>query len=228
MKSKILQYSIAVFLATILFLSGIIAQDREQSAMKQYLFPEFTAGTIKFTKSKPRSLMLNYNTVTSRMVFEQNGQFFDLTGQDVIDTIYLQGRKFIPGENCYLEVLYQGNISLAVQHFSNLQAPGKPVGYGGTSELASSSYITGIELSTGYFNLQLPEGYVVKYSPLFWVYDGTAWKKFLGARQFMKIFPEYEDILNQYIRKNKIKFDRNKDLVKLVEFCSTLIHPGKD
>ncbi len=217
--------SLRIFLILILFPISINAQEEGQS-LKQYLFLAFTNGTIKFIKGKPRSLMLNYNTVTGRMVFEQKGQYFDLTGQESIDTIYLQNRKFIPYENFYLEVIFQDRISLSIQHVSHLQAPGKPAGYGGTSELAASNYITSIELSSGFYNLKLPEKYVVIYSPVYWVYDGNKWQKFLSARQFVKVFPGNENEINQFIKKYKIKFDRANDLIRLAEYCNSII--GKE
>ena len=214
---------IFVFVTFMLFPSRSLAQEENPPEMRQYLFPAFTLGTVKMKVGKPKNLLLNYNTVTEKMVFEQKGQFYDLIGQESVDTIYFQKKKFIPYENFFLEIAFEDKIALGIQHRSNLQAPGKPVGYGGTSELASANYMTGIELSTGYFNLKIPEGYEVRYSPFYWVKRDDIWQKFISAKQFVKIFSEYSNELNQFIKKNRIKFDRSDDVAKLVGFCNTLV-----
>ncbi|MGQ9620532.1 MAG: hypothetical protein ACUVTX_06045 [Bacteroidales bacterium] len=191
--------------------------------MKQYLFPAFNVGSVKSKTGKPRNLILNYNTITEKMVFEQKGQYYDLIGQESVDTIYLLGKRFIPYEKFFLDVIWQGKITLAVQHRSSLRAPGKPVGYGGTSELAAANYLSGVELSGGYYNLKLPEGYEVTYTPVNWIKTGEIWERFLTIKQFVKLFPEYSDELNLFIKKNRIKFDRTEDLIKLVEYCNSLM-----
>jgi len=218
--SKVSRSVMFILISGLIFPAAVSSQENNPPEMRQYLFPAFTVGTVKTKVGKPKNIILNYNTVTEKMVFEQKGQYYDLIGQESVDTIYLQKKKFIPHENFFLEVAFEDKIALGIQHRSNLQAPGKPVGYGGTSELASANYITGIELSTGYFNLNIPEGYVVRYSPFYWVKKDNEWYKFLSAKQFVNIFPEHSADLNQFIKKNKIKFDRPDDLIRLVKYCN--------
>jgi len=215
---------ISVVTAIFIFLSPVaFTQEEEQSAMRQYLFPAFNVGSVKTKTGNPKNLILNYNTITEKMVFEQKGQYYDLIGQASVDTIFLLGKKFIPYGKFFLEVIWQDKISLGIQHRSSLHAPGKPVGYGGTSELAASDYLSGVELSSGYYNLKLPNEYVVKYSPVNWVKIGDTWERFLTIKQFIKLFPDYSDELNQFIKKNRIKFDRSEDLIKLTEYSNSLI-----
>lgn len=212
---------VTVFLALIPCL--VNAQEEKPTEMQQYLFPSFTVGKVKTKTGSPKNLMLNYNMASEKMVFEQKGNYYDLINQEAVDTIYLRGRKFIPYEKYFIEVVYRDSVSFGIRHIGNLQAPGKPVGYGGTSEVASSNYLTGIELSSGYFNFKLPEGYVVKYSPVYLVKKDGEWYKFLGEKQYLKIFPEKQDDLKLFIKKNRIKFDRVEDLVRLAEYCNKII-----
>ena len=145
-----------------------------------------------------------------------------MTNQETVDTVYLQGRKFIPYEKIFLEVVVKDKISLLLQNRSTLQAPGVQVGYGGTSELTSSKYMSGVQMSTGYYNLELPEGYLVKPALAYWVKVDDKLENFFNERQFLKIFPELEERLKLFIKQNKIKTDRIEDLVKLVQYCNEL------
>jgi len=215
---------IRVFALFLLFHFYVLAAQQDKTGeLRQYLFPAFNVGSVKTINGMSKDIILNYNTVTEKMVFEQNGKYYDLIHQKSVDTIYLLDKKFIPYENFFLEILYQDKISLGIQHKSNLQAPGKPVGYGGTSELASSNYLTGIELSSGYFNLKIPDDYIVKYSPVYWIKTGDTWQKFFTAKQFLKLFPEYSKALSEFIRKSRIKFDKSEDITKLVKYCNEIM-----
>jgi hypothetical protein len=118
--------------------------------------------------------------------------------------------------------LVSGPISLFLQHKGDLMAAGKPVGYGGTSQVASANYINAIELDGLQVNLQLPSDYIVKSSPVYWIRKGEEWFSFNGEKQFLKIFPDKANQIKGFIKENRIKFDKSENLVKLVKYCSTL------
>lgn len=188
------------------------AQTNVTQDLTQYLFPEFSKSTVKMKKGGDITLMLNYNTVTERMVFEQKDQFFDMVNQETVDTAYLQNRKFVPFGKAFYEVLVNAPVSLFIQHRSNLMAPGKPAAYGGTSEVSASTYLSSIYLETGFYNFKLPSDYKVKASPVNWVRINDNLSSFFNERQFLKIFPQKEGELKKFIKENKIKFEKHEDL----------------
>jgi len=200
------------------------AQDNSDGSMPQYLFNKFAAGLVKMKNGSRNKALLNYNTVTEKFVFDKNGVLYDVMNTELIDTVYLDNRKFVPVGNIFHEVLVEAPICLFIQHRSSLQPPGTPAGYGGTSQVASTKIYSSISSGTGRHNLSLPSDYTVIPDPLYWIRNGNAFDSFINEKQFLKIFPEREEELKKYIKQNKIKFDRLSNVVSLIEHCNEVIN----
>jgi hypothetical protein len=197
-------------------------QVNTDGSMPQYHFDKFNVGEVVMTNGKSQSMQLNYNIITGSMVFIRGGQYYDLVNPELVDTIKLNNCKFIPDRKVFHEVLFSGPVDLFADYKGNLQLPSKQVGYGGTSELAATDNISSIQNSTGFYNLPLPSDMAVKTSTVFWIRKGNDMFDFLNEKQFLKIFPDKEAQLKSYIKGNKLKFNNNADLIKLVKYCITL------
>jgi hypothetical protein len=224
MKSKIILLKGIVFMTFMLFASDILnAQSNADGDMPQFLFPDFPAGTVKMKNGNKQKLPLNYNTITEKMVYRQNGTLYDMIGIDMVDTIYIKESKFIPSGKYFVEVLHEGPVTLFIQHKGSLLSPGAPAAYGGTSQVSNSKYLTSIGLSGQYYNLKLPQDFTVQPSPVFWIRNNSGMHDFLNEKQFLKIFPENQQDLKKFIKQNKLKFERITDMKKLAEYCNELI-----
>lgn len=215
---------------TLLFVSFLMtmlnfqltAQTTSTGDMPQYLFREFSKSDVLMNTGQMNNVMLNYNIVTEKMVFLNNDKYYDMTNTDAIDTVYLNGSKFIPVGKSFYEVLAGGPATLFMQHKGNLSPAGKPVGYGGTSQTSATTYISSIELSGMQTNLPLPKDYVINPADAFWIRTGDKWADFTSEKQFLAIFPDKAAELKTFIKVNKIKFDRPANLISLVKYLGTL------
>jgi len=215
--------TVLLFFAFLITLPNDHADSAEQDQdLAQYLFPSFSRSTIMLKSGKTTNLMLNYNTVSEKMVFEQHGQFYDLVNPEASDTATIDKRRFIPYETFFLEVVVNDAISLYVRHKSELVAPGRPMGYGTTSQLTSSNYLSGLETPSGYYNFKLPDGYTVRPTNIYYLKVSGEMNSFVGEKQFLRNFPDKEEALKQFIKKNRLKFDRTDDLVRIVNYCNDL------
>jgi len=197
-------------------------QTNSDGSMPQYLFKEFNKCEVRMKNGQIQSSLMNYNVVTERMVFFRDNKYYDMTNLDMTDTVYLNDSKFVPLEKIFYEVLLTGPVDLFVQHKGNLLPPGKPVGYGGTSQVASANYISSVELSTGYYNLPLPSDYIVNVSPVYWIRRNNEMFSFTNEKQLLKLFPDKADEIKEFIRKNRLKVDRHADLIQIVSYSSSL------
>lgn len=212
--------------AIVLILSAssllIKGQTNSRGEMPQYLFPGFSKCDVLMKGGKVNTTNMNFNTVTGKMVFVNNEKYYDLTNPEMVDTVNLNGCKFVPVGKTFYQVLVSGPITLYLQHKGTLMSAGKPVGYGGTSQTASSNYISSIEQSGYQYNLALPADYIVNPSNVYWIRIGDKWSDFTTEKQLLAIFPDKAQKLKAFIKENRIKIDKTESLVKLIEYASSL------
>jgi hypothetical protein len=212
-------------LATIFLIILVIevkAQTKPDGSAPQFLFPEFSTGRVKLKNGKTQALDLNYNTVSEKMVYKKEANLYDVVNTEIIDTVFIKESKFVPAGQVFHEVLLIAPVSLYIQYQGKLRPPGAVAGYGGTSQVSSTKNLTSVNLSMGYYNLKLPDDYTVKLDQIFWIKKDGNLQNYSTERQFLKLFPDKAAELKEFIKKQKIKFDRPSDQVRLVERCNEL------
>lgn len=211
---------------TIIF-SGLVlkinAQTEQIENPTQFLFPQFSNSILKMKGSKDITSMLNYNIVSGKMVFIRNGQVFDLTNPETVDTIFINNKLFVPKGKVFYEVLLKGTIVLYIQHKGNIVDPGMPAAYGGTSQVSSSNYVSRMEMGTSVYNMKLPDNFIVKSEQVYWISLSNNDYSFVNERQFIKIFNGKESEIKKYIKANRTKFENPADIINLVNYCSELM-----
>lgn len=212
-----------IFMSMIAGISaGAFCQTTSTGAMPQYLFTEFKASRVLMKAGQTQTPEMNYNVVTEKMVFVRDKKYYDLTNPEMVDTIYLQDGKFVPVGKAFYEFLVKGKNDLFAEHKGDLLPAGKPAGYGGTSQLASSDYLSSVQLSGRQYNLPLPPEYLIKQSDVYWIRTGEELSSFINEKQFLKLFPAESVKLKSFIKENRIRFDRPEHLVKLVKYLNSL------
>jgi hypothetical protein len=186
--------------------------------VSHYLFPEFTKGIVLMKTGVKNEALLNYNSLTEEMIFDDRGKKLAMTQLDQIDTVYIDNHKFFIMNNKFIELVYNSKYALYAEHKCSLRDPGKPAAYGGTSQTSAatsySSYLSGGQV----YELKLPEGVETKPFIDYWIKkDGKA-TKFLSIRQLMKLFGDKEDLIKAYVKKYDLKYDDQKGLIDLIRY----------
>jgi hypothetical protein len=189
----------------------------------QLLFPGFTRSIIKMKTGKTNSALLNYNTVDEEMVFDQKGVYMVLDKPEEIDTVYLQNRKFVPVEKAFYEVVVNGPVSLYIQHKNRYTPVGSNTAYGLTSQTLGPTGVTTVRGGNQVRNLELPDNVKISPATVYWVKRNKEMIRFTTERQFLKLFPDKENELNQFINKNKTDFKNADHVIKLINYCNELI-----
>jgi hypothetical protein len=195
------------------------AQSEQFQNLPQYLFPDFSTSTVKMKVGKTLTLFLNYNIVTEKMVFFQKDQVFDMVNPETVDTAIIDNRKFIPVGKAFYEVIMERPLSLFIEHKGDIVDQGKPTGYGGTSEVSSSTYYSKMDYGASAFNVKLTGDLIIKPYKVFWISINGDKYSFVNERQFDKIFPGKEKEIRLYIKENHLKFANPQDVKELVQFC---------
>ena len=184
----------------------------------QFLFPEFSVGIARTKNGEKTVLNLNYNIVTEKMVFMQNKQIFDITNPSIIDTVYIESRKFIPRGKVFLELVINGKTQFLVQHTGSLQQPGRPAAYGGTSQVSSSTYINNLKLGNDVYRMDHKRNVVVYYTPLSWIRKDFDFYAVTSRKSILNIYSDRKSDIRSFM--NKMKFDpQDPDKVREVVVC---------
>jgi hypothetical protein len=214
--------AISMLIGVILTLH-VKAQTNTDGSSPQYLYPEFTKSKVLMKNGQIQYIVLNYNTVSEKMVFQRDEQLYDMVNPEMVDTVFLQDSRFVPAGKVFYKVLHVAHVAFFVQYKGEILSPGTPAGYGGTSQVSNTKMMSSVQLSSGYYNLKLPTDFTVKTDLMYWIRDDGKLVSFVNERQFLKLYPDKETELKQFIKQNKIKFDKLPDIVKLAKYYNQLI-----
>jgi hypothetical protein len=207
------------------FISMSLASNGQVGELKnprQFLFPEFVNGRVSLKTGQGYDVLLNYNIVSEKINFIQNGKILSLANPNSVDTIFIRGRKFIPVEKVFYEVLSEKPFPLFVQHKAKVKQPPKRDSYGNVSETASATSLSYLGTDVDYYKLADKE-VTIENVELYWIRINNMIQSFSEKSQLIKIFPDFKDDIKSYIRKEKIKFGNNDDIKKLLVYCYTLM-----
>lgn len=217
---------VILFLLIIAFDSP--AQDNSDKPLPQFLFPRFVKGVTRLKSGESSSSFLNYNTVDQIMVTEINGVYRYATRMEVIDTIYLEYKKFVPVSKVFYEVLATGPVPFFLQHKSIYTPRGSEIGYGAKSHSVGPTKIQRFELTNVVYqygeviNIDLPPNVEVTPANVFWVMKDGNMENFSTEKQFLKIFPDKATMLKEYIKKERLNLKHPEDVIRLGIYCNEL------
>jgi hypothetical protein len=200
-----------------LLVTNISAQVKSVE-LAHYLFSEFTKGIVLMKSGVKNEAMLNYNSLTEEMIFENRGIKLAVGQLELIDTVYIKGRKFFLLNNKFVELIYHSKLDLYAEHKCDVSDPGKPAGYGGTSQTSAiSTYSTFFSGSQAY-EMKLPESYETKAYTYYWLKKEGELNKFISIRQLIKLFGKKENLVKNYTKKHSVKYDDQESIVGFIKY----------
>lgn len=186
--------------------------------LSHYLFPEFTKGAVLLKTGVSYDAVLNYNSVTEEMVFEERRKVLAL-GNDVVeqvDTVFISGRKFITMEGRFVELVYTSVYDLYAEHKCRVNEPGKPAGYGGTSRTSASTSYSSYQAGGVFYELSLPDGYEVKPYTHYWLIREGVASRFVNMRQLERLFTNKRSAFRDYVKSNNVQLDDQDSMIQLI------------
>ena len=206
------------FLIVLLFFAGNCLAQTNSNAVKlvQYIFDSFQPATIIMKSGKTYEQNLNYNIITNEMVFEQNGKFAAIASPEQVDTVYIAGRKFIPLNNKFYEVLVDGKKPLLYESSASVSEPGVSVGYGSTTTTSAATSYQSLIRDGSAYKLKLPDGYNVIPKHEFYILVEGKLEKAGSEKRLAKIFPDKSDAIKKIVKIDKTDFSNREDVAKLV------------
>lgn len=196
------------------------SQEKMQN-ITHYLFPEFTKGVVLMKTGVKNETLLNFNSLTEEMIFENKGTKLAIGNIDQIDSIYIKGRKFFPLNGKFLELILHSKYDLYAEHKCSIKDPGKPAAYGGSSQTSATTTYSTFFSGSQVYDLKLPESFETKAYTFYWLKKNDELIKFISVRQLSKIFGEKSSQFKKYTKENDVSYDDPESLVGLIRFLET-------
>lgn len=209
-----------VFLISWFADSQVQAQSDTALFESQYLSNDFAVGSVKMKDGRTELALMNYNKLTEEMIFVKDGARLALDSLEMIDTVYIESRVFLPHEKVFYELLVKGPVSLFIQHKCDLIEAGNPSGYGGKTETGAARSLSSFSNSVQTYRLKLPDEYHVKDATKFWITRKNEFYKANSSTQIIKVFPEKSKEIKLFIKEKKLDLTNTYDLVTLIVKCN--------
>lgn len=212
---------LVIFLLNLVLFSSF-AQNRGVE-LSHYIFPEFKNGTVLMKSGQQHQALLNYNTLSEEMIFEDKGRKLAISKEEKekVDTVFIEGRKFFVLNGRFAELIYRSGYELYAEYRCDVKYPGKPAGYGGTSETSSVSTYSGVYSGGVLYELKLPDDFKIKPYIIYWLKKDGVINKFVNLKQLNKIFSDRKDLIKEYISSNKTDFNDRESLIRLIRYLES-------
>lgn len=204
----------------LIFFSSVSWAQVKVIEVSHYIFPEFSKGVVLMKNGVKNEAMLNFNSLTEEMIFDNKGTKLAMTQLDQVDTVYVKDRKFFILNNKFVEVIFKSKVALYAEHRCSVKDPGKPAAYGGTSQTSAtttySSFLSGGQV----YELKLPDGIVTKPYIEYWFGKDGKVNKFLTVRQLLKLCGDKEEAAKAYAKENNVKYENQESIIGLIRYLN--------
>lgn len=226
-QQKIAKKATCLFVFCFIFLTASAQQD-SVSNLPNFLFPSFTNCLLKFKTGELKKAVVNYNVVDEELVFKQDNTYMTLESPavDVIDTLYVGGRVFVPFNGTpFYELISTGTVNFFIQYKKDAELIGTSTAYGVKSRTGNATYKRQIYGgATGAVDLRVPSEFQLNDNNGFYLQKDGSLHKFSGKRQFLKICSDKETEINKYLKEHNTKFNNLANLKDLVNYCNEKLY----
>lgn len=210
-----------IILLVISFVLSVAYAQVKVAEVTHYLFPEFTKGVVLMKNGIKNETLLNYNSLTEEMIFENNGTKLAIGQPELVDTVFIKGRKFFLLNGKFVELINNSKYKLYAEHKCTIKDPGKPAAYGGTSQTSATSTYSSFFTGGQVYDLKLPEGYETKPFVDYWLVKDGEVSKFLSIRQLAKLFNEKDNSFKEFVKKHDVKYTDQSGIIELIRYLET-------
>jgi hypothetical protein len=211
-----------VYILVILIFSAgrLSGQSDNTGPLPQFLFPTFSKGIIKMKDGRTMTAILDYNIVDEEMVFQQGNVYMVVNKPEEIDTILLQNRKFVYVDKAFYEIIVKGRVTLFIQHKGSYTVASTPTAYGMKSPTNAAINITAARAGNQTRQIEPPDNVTVSLAIVYWAKINGEMNKFTSERQFLKLFPEREAELKEFIKRNGADIKTREGLIQVGNFIN--------
>lgn len=191
-----------------------------------YSYPEFTNGKVFFRDGSKAVGKMNYSRLVDQMLFiDHNGDTLALANEKTIKFIAVNLDTFYFDEGYIRLIADYGDVKLAEKQIwvvADTRKIGTHNRSTSTVAVTSLSSYTDETARAKSYDLLINEDMIIRKETHY--YFGDAYNRFAraGKKRLLLLFPKEELSIENYLKENKVNFDKKDDLEKLAQFLSQL------
>jgi hypothetical protein len=189
-----------------------------------YLFPSFSNATVKFKIGGKLESLMNFNMFICKMAFiDPHGDTLNLARPAEIDSIYINNNIFFfrPEEGYYQ--VYPGKDSARLAALRTVSYAAVKIGALGIPSRTGTGIVSYSELvdkANGTKELVMDEDVDVTRKTVYYIINLAGQMTIANKSNFLKMFDRDKKSIEAFIKTNKIDFNKDADLLKLINFCN--------
>jgi len=191
-----------------------------------YYYPQFTSGKVFFKDATKTGAKMNYNRLFDQMLFiDQKGDTLAVADEKTIKFIAVDKDTFYYDEGYMRLIADNGIVKLAEKQIwvmADVRKIGSHNRPATSFAVTSISNLTDVTARAKSHDLLINEDLLIRKETLY--YFGDEYNHFARAskKKLMLLFPKIQRRLQNYLKENKVNFDKKDDLEKLALFLGQL------
>lgn len=191
-----------------------------------FRYPKFTKGFTVYKDGTTSSERMNYNIVQGEMMFlNSRNDTLVITKKNAIDQIILAEDTFYVSNGYYERIAGNKTAMLLIHKYIKLVNVKKEGAYGTSNSTGSVDSYSSLSANKNSSTLKLKVSEDMDFAIVTNFYFRKNSKEFVLARKnsILKLFPEKDEIIKDFIKSQSIRFSEKDDLIKLTEFIKNTL-----
>jgi hypothetical protein len=187
----------------------------------QYVLAAFKQGTVKLRNGGSSTQQFNYNFLLDEIQFiTPAGDTLAIADPVLVRTVVIDSFVFYYDKGYLREISKSSNYVLAVKQSMVQIADKTRGGYDAASGASSITTYGSINNNSQIYRLQVKKDVLFQERRDYYISD--VFNHFVKAekKEFLSLFAAHKPAITKYIKEQKINFNKETDLKKLLQFCA--------
>lgn len=187
----------------------------------RYAFPAFSTGSAFLRNGSVSEMRFNYNILLDEMQFLTNANdTLAIAAPEELKYVSIDSSIFYYDKGYLKQVIKAGDFVLAVRRGLTVISDGKESGYNGYSNTGSITTYNRIVSGNRAYALEVKRDAL--FSPFVEYFLGDQYNHFEKAnrKSFLSVFSDKKKDIQHYLKVNKVNFNDEADLVRLLKYCT--------
>lgn len=188
---------------------------------ERYRYPEFKAGRITLLNGVVSDKLLNYDFLNGEVEYIRGKDTLAIANTKDIKFISVATDTFYYSRGVYLERISGGNIKVALRQYIKLKETQKKDSYGTASSGSSTNSYGSLPKEGDFHMLVANEDMVFQRTLEYYISDAAGGFVQFSKKNLMHVYSGQQNALKEYLKSNKISFDKREDLVRLADYLKS-------